>query len=160
MELHQREQGICERNGVRGRVNDVSEGDYGMAWTSATLDFALSKEDDLASGVQIAEDTGRFSLTATFGTRSVQNQVTANDDGYGKLTSCEVISTNEAVIPSDAVTRLNGGDFTNGSLCSGVTIEFDTERLAPGTTTIILIDTDNTELERAITIDVTITAAQ
>ena len=141
-------------------VNAVAEGDYGMAWTSATLDFALSKEDDLSSGVQIAEDTGRFSLTATFGTRSVQNQVTANDDGYGTLTSCEVISTNEAVIPSDAVTRLNSGDFTNGSLCSGVTIEFDTERLAPGTTTIILIDTDNTELERAITIDVTITAAQ
>lgn len=141
-------------------VNAVAEGDYGMAWTSATLDFALSKEDDLSSGVQIAEDTGRFSLTATFGTRSVQNQVTANDDGYGTLTSCEVISTNEAVIPSDAVTRLNGGNFTNGSLCSGVTIEFDTERLARGTTTIILIDTDNTELERAITIDVTITAAQ
>lgn len=121
------------------RVLSVPTAESGMGWTRT--------HDLVADGIN-------NSFEVTFGTEGVQNTIVANSDGYSTMMYVEVISTNQEVMPNEAVTRI---EKTSGNSLDAyvATVSFDSELLSPGQTTIILIDKDN---DRAITLDVTVVA--
>ncbi len=121
------------------RVLSVPTAESGMGWTRT--------HDLVAGGIN-------NSFEVTFGTEGVQNTIVANSDGYSTMMYVEVISTNQEVMPNEAVTRI---EKTSGNSLDAyvATVSFDSELLSPGQTTIILIDKDN---DRAITLDVTVVA--
>ena len=66
----------------------------------------------------------------------------------GTMDQITVISTNQNVIPNDAMSVSPDGQY---AYATEATLSFDTEKVAVGTTTIIFIDRDN---DRVITVDV------
>ena len=84
----------------------------------------------------------------------VLNSVVQNEDGYSTLALVKVISTNQQVIPDEAIYRVSGSG-SNGAYVYAARISFNSDLLSPGETTLVLIDTDN---DRVITVGVTVVA--
>lgn len=93
------------------------------------------------------------SLKVDFGDKPIINSVSANDEGYATMLYAKVISTNQNVIPSDAIRRIEPIVGSNGAYAIGAYVSIDATKISRGETTLIFIDTDN---DRAITIDVTV----
>lgn len=121
------------------RVLEVPNAERGMGWTET--------HDLVAGGIN-------NSFEVTFGTDPVLNSVVQNEDGYSTLALVKVISTNQQVIPDEAIYRVNGSG-SNGAYVYAARISFTSDLLSPGETTLVLIDTDN---DRVITVAVTVVA--
>ena len=121
------------------RVLEVPNAERGMGWTKI--------HDLVAGGIN-------DSFGVTFGTDPVLNSVVQNEDGYSTLALVKVISTNQQVIPDEAIYRVNGSG-SNGAYVYAARISFNSDLLSPGETTLVLIDTDN---DRVITVAVTVVA--
>lgn len=114
-------------------IVEVPEAEYGMTWVStpelvtSSLDFTTSFE-------------------ITFGSRTVN--ASAGTEG---LLYVEIISTNQSVIPDEAVFS-ERTDLVNAGT-SGAKIVFDRSLISAGETTLIVVDKDN---DRAISLTVTV----
>lgn len=121
------------------KVNIITEREDGMKWENAS---ELSSGTTLSGGIEV-----------NFGSTPILNSVYANPDGYSTMTYAKVISTNQDVIPDDAVRRIEPQTGSNGAYAVSAWISFDVTKISEGTTTLIFIDTDN---DRAITVEVNV----
>ena len=121
------------------KVNIIKERADGMKWVDADV---LSEGTSLSGGIEV-----------DFGDEMVINSSQATSDGYSTMMYVKVISTNQEVVPAEAITRITSIVSSNGAYAKGARISFDVTKVSAGKTTLILIDTDN---ERAISIEVNV----
>lgn len=119
------------------KVESVPETEDGLKWTNYD---AIAQATSLSSGIHI-----------DFGVLSIQNTVYANEEGYSTMYYAKVLSTNQDVVPNDAIRRIEPETGGNGAYAIGAWISFDLSKVKAGRTTLIFIDTDN---ERAITAEI------
>lgn len=120
-------------------VNVIPELDDGMKWENA---------EDLSSPTALSGG-----LNVSFGSTPIPNSVQANPDGYSTMIYAKVISTNQEVVPNDAIRRIEPQTGSNGAYAISAWISFDVTKISAGKTTLIFIDTDN---DRAISIEVNV----
>ena len=116
---------------------EVLNADDGMGWGRATDTLSVAAEND----------TAEQTFEVTFGTDPVFNNKV---DNY--MSQAEVVSTDESVIPADALTGMKSKD-----VAYAYTAEFtvDLTKVSEGETTLAVIDNDN---HRAISINVEVVA--
>lgn len=122
---------------------------------TVTAEFAINKtpSDDTMTWLDTETWAGDKKievgdiLNCSFSIDFGEQNVLANMVG-GTMDQITVISTNQNVIPNDAMSVSPDGQY---AYATEATLSFDTEKVAVGTTTIIFIDRDN---DRVITVDV------
>lgn len=119
------------------KVASVPETEDGLKWTDYK---AITQATSLSNGIHV-----------DFGVLSIQNTVYANEEGYSTMYYAKVLSTNQNVVPNDAIRRIEPETGDNGAYAIGALISFDISKVTAGRTTLIFIDTDN---ERAITANI------
>lgn len=88
-----------------------------------------------------------------FGSEPILNSVSANPDGYSTMYYAKVYSTNQDVIPDEAIRRIEPIVGNNGAYAIGAWIYFDVTKVKPGKTVLVFIDTDN---DRIITAELNV----
>lgn len=124
---------------------EISDAENGMRWILAPSEISLAREDD-------GEFLARQNFSLTFGSESVLNNTTEGKDGYATMLSAEVISTNENVIPSAAISNVTGtgGD---AAYVTGAEFSVDLTQVGTGTATLVFFDNDNGRIiSRTITV--------
>lgn len=121
------------------KVNVITELDDGMKWQN---------KEEFANPTTLSGGIG-----VEFGSKPILNSVQSNPDGYSTMTYAKVISTNQDVVPDEAITRIAPETGSNGAYAISAWISFDVTKVSSGKTTLIFIDTDN---DRAISIEVTV----
>lgn len=116
---------------------EVLNADDGMGWVRATDTLSVAAEND----------TAKQTFEVTFGTDPVFNNKVGN-----YMSQAEVVSTDESVIPADALTGMKSEDVTYA-----YTAEFTVDRtkVSEGETTLAVIDKDS---HRVISINVEVVA--
>ena len=109
---------------------------YGMGWTYAPDQIAVAQDGDSAF---LANQEFRM----TFG--GPQGFITNNTNEDGLL-NVEVYSTNQDVIPNDAISGANADSTSGGSLVTTASFEIDLTQVNVGTTTIIFEDTQKSRI--------------
>ena len=109
---------------------------YGMGWTYAPDQIAVAQEGDSAF-------LANQEFKMTFG--GPQGFITNNTNEEGLL-NVEVYSTNQDVIPNDAISGASADSTSGGSLVTTASFEIDLTQVNVGTTTIIFEDTQKSRI--------------
>lgn len=125
---------------VEFEINIIPEGENGLKWTDYDQ---LTTEADLSRSIEV-----------DFGSEPILNSVYANPDGYSTMYYAKVYSTNQDVIPDEAIRRIEPIVGSNGAYAIGAWISFDITKVKPGKTVLVFIDTDN---DRIITAEINVT---
>lgn len=123
------------------KVNVIPSLDDGMTWRDAE---ALAQPTTLSSGIYV-----------DFGALSIQNTSYANSEGYSTMYYAKVISTNQDVVPDEAIRRIEPQAGNNGMYAVSALISFDVTKVSSGKTILIFVDTFN---DRAISIELNVVA--
>ena len=102
-----------------------------------------------------------------FGSDPMQNQTFAGPDGYAYLGGVDIISTNQEVIPSSAISLPRAGNVS-GMYARSMSFSVDTTGINVGQTTLIVVAHDNHSMVRgycsdscrAVTLNVTVLPAE
>lgn len=124
---------------VEFEINIIPEGENGLKWTDYDQ---LTTEADVSRGIEV-----------DFGSEPILNSVSANPDGYSTMYYAKVYSTNQDVIPDDAIRRIEPIVGSNGAYAIGAWISFDITKVNAGKTVLVFIDTDN---DRIITAELNV----
>lgn len=123
------------------KVNVIPELDDGMKWRNAE---SLSQPTTLSSGIYV-----------DFGSKTIINSVYANPEGYSTMMYAKVYSTNQDVLPDEAVIRIQPQTGNNVANAISALISFDVTKVSTGKTILVFVDTDN---DRAISIELNVVA--
>lgn len=123
------------------KVNVITALDDGMTWRDAE---ALAQPTTLSGGIYV-----------DFGSESIQNTVYANQEGYSTMYYAKVFSTNQDVVPDEAIRRIEPQAGNNGAYAVSALISFDVTKVSSGKTILVFVDTDN---DRAISIELNVVA--
>lgn len=124
---------------VEFEINIIPEGENGLKWTDYDQ---LTTEADVSRGIEV-----------DFGSEPILNSVSANPDGYSTMYYAKVYSTNQDVIPDEAIRRIEPIVGSNGAYAIGAWISFDITKVNAGKTVLVFIDTDN---DRIITAELNV----
>lgn len=124
---------------VEFEINIIPEGENGLKWTDYDQ---LTTEADLSRSIEV-----------DFGSEPILNSVYANPDGYSTMYYAKVYSTNQDVIPDEAIRRIEPIVGSNGAYAIGAWISFDITKVNVGKTVLVFIDTDN---DRIITAELNV----
>ena len=124
---------------VEFEINIIPEGKNGLKWADYDQ---LTTEADLSRGIEV-----------DFGSEPILNSVYANPEGYSTMYYAKVYSTNQDVIPDEAIRRIEPIVGSNGAYAIGAWISFDITKVNAGKTVLVFIDTDN---DRIITAELNV----
>lgn len=124
---------------VEFETNIIPEGENGLKWTDYEK---LTTEADISRGIEV-----------DFGSEPILNSVYANPEGYSTMYYAKVYSTNQDVIPDDAIRRIEPIIGSNGAYAICAWISFDITKVNAGKTVLVFIDTDN---DRIITAELNV----
>lgn len=105
-------------------VLSVPETDDGLRWTDYDQ---LTTSAVLSGGVSV-----------DFGSELVNSSCSTTADGYSTMIYAKVISTNQKVLPDEAVRRIDPVRGSNGAYATGALISFDVAKIAEGKTQLYL----------------------
>lgn len=120
-------------------INIIPEGENGLKWLNYD---DITTSTDLSGGIYV-----------DFGSEQIINSSYANPEGYSTMTYAKVFSSNQQVVPDEAIRRIEAQAGNNGAYAVGALISFDMTKVSEGKTTLVFIDTDN---DRAISVEINV----
>ena len=140
-----------------------TDGTYSFAMPDEDVTVEITVED---SGVSVDEDDGMTWISAPaqiapyeYGSQTYEihfgnDRINASIDSDGNLEYAEVYSTNEAVIPADAISGVRSTSGLNNGQYTSAAFTVDLSKVSAGSATLVFNDTDN---DRTIAKYVTVT---